>query len=210
MGRISHYVVTVTRSLRRHWLFSCISALGMSAAFSLSLISAAIIWHAYSSDSHWEDASQIYVLDRRVGNNTYYRIPAGFLQDLKNFSAAILQVASTSSRQISYKRGSRVGSRWIQQLDGNFVEMFPLETSSGDFASTLRRHDAVALSEETAHRLYGEKVAVGQVFEEVTDGVSKIYTVGAVYAPRKTRPRSRHRCFCNSNLVTMFTIPSFS
>ncbi len=181
MGKFKHYSIAAYRALKKNWLSSMLSMAGLTAAFSLSLISGAILWKAYSSDSQWENASQIYMLDRKSGNS-YYDIPFGFLDDLRTFSPDILKVSALKLEGLSYKTGDKKDAAWVQMVDEEFASMFALETLSGNFASVTSGSDMIAITKEVAVQIFGDSLAVGQTVETSRKGGGlKNYTVGAVY-----------------------------
>lgn len=179
-GKFKHYIITALRALSKHWFSSALSLLGLAAAFSLCIISAMIIWKAYSSDSQWGNASQIYVLERQSGYS-YYSLPYGFIEDIRTFSPDIIKVSGLRLASISYKVGDKKDSTWAQRLDETFFEIFSLEAVSGDFDTLIARENMVALSQRVATEIYGDKEAVGQILETSKGDLEKHYTVGAVY-----------------------------
>lgn len=179
-GKFRHYFITALRSLKKHLFSSALSLLGLAAAFSLCIISGLILWQAYTSDGHWTNASQIYVLDRNR-EYSYFEMPIGFFEDVRNFSPDITNVSSSKMDPLSYTVGDKKNSAWVNRFDKNFFSMFELGTVSGDMKALEERENMVAITSEVAAEVYGDKEAIGQTFETTRGEIIKHYTVGAVY-----------------------------
>jgi putative ABC transport system permease protein len=153
--------------------FSAVVILGLAVGFCACFLLLGYVAHSLSYDRHVPERQHIYRLMQRWnvaisdggwGNQT--SLPA---RDAAIASGVPLQASAFLPRDIDVRIGSRVQSITMAAVDPDFRTIFQPRVLAGDLAAALARPDALALSRETAVKLFGSQgspdAAVGKTVQ---------------------------------------------
>jgi putative ABC transport system permease protein len=166
------------RLLVKEPAFSAVVILGLAVGFCACFLLLGYVRHSLSYDRHVPEREHVYRLMQRWnpvvsdggwGNAT--SLPA---RDAAIASGVPLQASAFLPRDIDVrvagvKIGSQVQSIALAVVDPDFRTIFQPRVLAGDLAAALARPDALALSRETAVKLFGSggspEAAVGKTVQ---------------------------------------------
>jgi putative ABC transport system permease protein len=157
------------RLLVKEPAFSAVVILGLAVGFCACFLLLGYVNHSLSYDRHVPQREQVYRLMQRWnvaisdggwGNST--SLPA---RDAIVASGVPLQASAFIARNIDVKIGSHVQTVNVAVVDPDFRAIFQPRVLAGDLAAALARPDALALSRETAVKLFGSADAAGKTVQ---------------------------------------------
>jgi len=157
------------RLLVKEPAFSAVVILGLAVGFCACFLLLGYVNHSLSYDRHVPQRDNIYRLMQRWnvavsdggwGNAT--SLPA---RDAIVASGVPLQASAFIARNIDVKIGSHVQTVNVAVVDPDFRSIFQPKVLAGDLAAALARPDALALSRETAIKLFGSQDAAGKTVQ---------------------------------------------
>jgi putative ABC transport system permease protein len=104
-------------------------------------------WNTASASGHWSDSSSL---------------PA---RDAVNASGAPVLTSAFIERSIDVRVGNQVQTISLTVVDPDFRRIFQPVVLAGDLAATLSRPDTLALTRETANKLFGSIDVVGKTVQ---------------------------------------------
>lgn len=157
------------RLLVKEPAFSAVVILGLAVGFCACFLLLGYVSHSLSYDRHVPQRDHIYRLMQRWNISTAdgkwsdaASLPA---RDGAIASGVPLQASSFISRDIDAKVGSHVQTIKVAVVDPDFRSIFQPKVLAGDLAAALARPDALALTRETATKLFGGQDALGKTVE---------------------------------------------
>jgi putative ABC transport system permease protein len=161
------------RLLVKEPAFSAVVILGLAVGFCACFLLLGYVNHSFSYDRHVPQRENIYRLMQRwnpamsdSGWSNATSLPA---RDAALASGVPLQASAFLARGIDVKIGSQVQSIRMAAVDPDFRTIFQPKVLAGDLAAALARPDALALSRETAIKLFGSadapEAAVGKTVQ---------------------------------------------
>ena len=166
---LKSYLKVALRHLRRQKGYAFINIFGLALGLACCLLIGLYLWGELSYDRHHEHADQIY----RVGLNRIYpsetvrwapvapAVAAG-VKDAYPEVAAVTRLAPGLDPVVVRHGNERVEEDGVLHVDPSFFDVFSAPFLRGDPEHALSEPDAVVLTEETAHRYFGEANAVGE------------------------------------------------
>lgn len=146
--------------------YSAVVILGLTIGFAVCFLLLGLVRHSFSYDRQVPASEAIFILKQRWngpgthgGWNQNASLPAR-----DGIVASGLPVLATTfiTRAISVRAGAQVQTIGLSVVDPDFQKIFSPEVIAGDLDAALTRPDAIALSEETAVKLFGSRDAVGK------------------------------------------------
>jgi putative ABC transport system permease protein len=184
-----NYFKTTLSNLLRDKLFSLINIAGLSIGLTACIFIALYVLDETSYDKHWSNAERIYRVNatvdftgaspRKFSQNYFPTLPA--LQN--TFGDAIELGARAHQFGVEIRLEDQSFQVSPLFVDPDFATLFPFETLAGNLDQALADPSRIALSEDVAQRIFGNRDAIGEVvtinvgiFREVRD-----FEVAAVY-----------------------------
>ncbi|WMW81149.1 FtsX-like permease family protein [Undibacterium cyanobacteriorum] len=159
--------------------YSAIVILGLSIGFAVCFLLLGLVRYQTNFDTHVPDVDQVYYANEKWHmegfNNWNGAIPFKGREALVN-SGLPLIASVYSPRPVDVRYGERVQSIELSLVDLDFKKIFGIKAISGDLDAAIKRPDAIALTEKTAVKLFGNIDVVGKTV--LIDG--KTYTVTAL------------------------------
>lgn len=156
--------------------YSAIVILGLSIGFAVCFLLLGLVRYQTNFDTHVPDVDQVHYANEKWHmegfNNWNGAIPFKGREALVN-SGLPLIASVYSPRSVDVRYGERVQSIELSLVDLDFKKIFGIKAISGDLDAAIKRPDAIALTEKTAVKLFGNVDVVGKTV--LIDG--KTYTV---------------------------------
>ena len=157
------------RLLVKEPAYSAVVILGLTIGFAVCFLLLGLVRHSFSYDQHVDGSDDIYILkqrwngpgsDGRWSQNISLPARDGVL-------ASGLPVLATTfiTRKISVKVGASVQTIDITVVDPDFQKIFKHQVIAGDIDAALTRPDAIALTMETAVKLFGTADVAGKTVQ---------------------------------------------
>ncbi|MFD2365155.1 ABC transporter permease [Pseudoduganella sp. GCM10020061] len=179
----------ITRDFRIGWrllfqekAYSAVVVLGLAIGIAVCFLLLGLVHHSFSYNSHIPENDKVFIVKQRwntAGNNGHWgdslSLPA---RDAIVGSGVPLLASTFISRDVDVRIGANVQTIKISVVDPAFRQIFQPEVLSGDLATALARPDTLALTRETAIKLFGAADATGKTLHIA----GKPYLVSAVLA----------------------------
>ena len=154
------------RLLVKEPAFSAVVILGLAVGFCACFLLLGYVNHSLSYDRHVPEREQVYRLMSRwnisaigEGWSNAVSLPA---RDAAVASGLPLQASAFLQRDINVRIGNHVQTITMAAVDPDFRTIFQPRVLAGDLAAALARPDTLAVSRETAIKLFGTPDAVGK------------------------------------------------
>jgi len=169
------------RLLFKEPAYSAVVILGLAVGFAACFLLLGYVRHSFSYDEHVPEREQVFRLMQRwnqtIGShptwNDFVSMPA---RDAAVASGQPLLASGVIQWSIDVRVGAQVQSIGVTYVHPEFQQIFQPRVLAGDLATALTRPDALALTRETAIKLFGRADAVGQTLQ----AGGKPYLVAAV------------------------------
>ncbi|MCV2485246.1 ABC transporter permease [Flavobacterium sp. SH_e] len=167
--------------IKNNKLFSILNILGLSIGMA-TLIFAILFWNDEHSYDQWNpEKDKIYSVLNDIGDHNIWTSNAATLGPmLKAVSSDVESYcyffSSYEKDAVSYKEKREVLNN-IFTAQSNFFSFFPYKFIHGNGKTAIQDRSSIALSEETAERLFGTENPMGKLVRY--DG--QIFTVRGVY-----------------------------
>ncbi len=187
---ISHFIKIAFRNLVKNKAFSVINILGLSIAISCCVLLTLFIKDELSYDRHFSHAERIYRLTTMLkttnGQTSILQrssppIGPALLAEYPEIESVtrVVKDLSTAEQLLKYKDQFFYEKRGYK-VDSNFFEMFPYEFVEGNSAKALKQPWSIVLSEELAHKIFGNKSALDELISMPTNSDTGVFKVTGV------------------------------
>lgn len=181
--------------IKTNRLFTALNVLGLSIGIA-GLIFAILYWNEEHSYDQWNpEKDKVYSVMNDIGGGNIWSVnPTTTAPMLKIMSTALDSYCYTqclyTKETVAYK-GKRELLDKIYTAQSNFFTFFPYEFIHGNGKTALKDLNSIALSEETASRLFGNE----NPMDKQVKYLDKIFMVRGVY-------RLNHKSSVMPDLVT--------
>ncbi len=189
--KLANYMISASRNLYKHKLFSAINILGLAIGFATCILIMLFIKDELSFDSWIPDSENIYRVELTSfppGTRTFEL--AATMGPFKPFIEQDFSEVELASRLRYEKRNVRLGDDYIAEqiafVDSNFFQIFDLPLAQGIVDQSFDDPAEVILSEKMAIKYFGEINVVG---DSLTLSNGRDYRVSAVL---KDLPHTTH------------------
>lgn len=154
------------RLLLKEPAYSAVVIVGLTIGFAACFLLLGLVRHSFSYDQQVESSDDIYILKQRWNGpgsdgrwSQNVSLPA---RDAVLASGPPVLASTFITRKISVKVGANVQTIDITVVDPDFQKIFNHTVVAGDIKAALTRPDAIALTIETAVKLFGSADAAGK------------------------------------------------
>ncbi len=157
---------------------------GLTVALAACLLVGLLALALAAPDPHVRDPDRVVMLDFK-GNPPnepgvwFAASPVSFGPLLKARHAPLDLISRAVVGGMEFRMDGRTNPAYLLAVDPDLVDVLTLATLAGDLRATLERRDAVAISSELMHKLWGD-VAPSQVLGRRLESHGRWYEVGAV------------------------------
>jgi putative ABC transport system permease protein len=170
------------RLLAKEPAYSSVVIAGLAVGIAVCYLLLGLVRHSFSYDRQVPEREQVFQLMERwnleVMGNEWFMGSSVPSRDAARHSGQPVLATLFHTRDVDMRAGSQVVSLGMAIVDADFEKIFQPQVLAGDLHSALTRPEALALTRETAIKLFGTADAVGKVLQ----GDNKNFTVAAVVA----------------------------
>jgi putative ABC transport system permease protein len=182
---LSHYLLTLYRSLTRQWLYAALNVLGLAVGIAVFLVLMLDVRFETSFDDWIPDAANIYRItstytfpgrppDRLAGSSG--AIALGFRADYPR-TGHITRLLD-SKRVVA--NGPLLGSEHMDYVDANFFDVLDLPLVAGDRRTALADPDDVVITEAVARKYLGTTAVLGRSLTLYYRGKPRLHSITGV------------------------------
>ncbi|GAB3454766.1 ABC transporter permease [Massilia terrae] len=154
------------RLLARQPGYSAVIVLGLAVGFAACFLLLALVRYAFTYNDAIPDAGRIWLVKERANvlpRPDWQPIATRDLARTVRDSGLPVSATTAKSYDVAAQLDSRLVPLTVQVADGDYLGFFGIRALEGDTAAALARPDGIALSRETATRLFGDPHALGKV-----------------------------------------------
>ena len=171
---IRNYFKIAWRNLIRNKLYSAINIGGLAVGLACALLVLLFVRHEHSYDQFNEKAPQLYRLTTTVINQDGAQQRRGSSGQVQGptFTAAlpeVLDYVRILGVNFNVIGGQKALSLQGLYADSHFFHLFTYPILYGDWRTALSKPNSIVLTEQTAHKFFGQTDVVGR-FLQVEDG----------------------------------------
>lgn len=176
-----NYLTIAVRNILKNKVFSFINVFGLATGMASFIIILLYLNYELSYDK-WNDSlkrvSRVSMKqDQDISDHTPIPL-ASFLAKNYADAQAATSIQSSGDFEVLMSAGDRsVYQKDIVTVDSSFLKVFPYQLTHGDVATALNAPDAIILSEELAHKLFGNENPVGKpikIYSTLTASVTGV------------------------------------
>lgn len=145
--------------------YSALVIASLAIGFAVCFLLLGFAQYCLSYDRQVAHADQIHLVKFRpniVSQPYWLEVAPLPLMDVAERSGMASQVAGVAQITSSVRVGDHVQSMRLLAVSHSFQDMFAIEPLEGDLKSVLSRPDALALTQETARKLFGDTAVLGK------------------------------------------------
>ena len=179
-----NYLKTLLRNMQKNKLHTAINVVGLSVAFTCSILLTVMLYNEFSFDNFHENKSRLFKL-HRFGNSpegldvsSSMAYPAAAVAKSENIGIEKATRIKNRGREIRYKDKSLEQSTLL--VDDDFFSMFSFPVIKGMQQHPLADIGNVVLSQKTATNLFGSEEPVGKTIEVKVGGKWNSLVVTAI------------------------------
>jgi len=181
---IQHYLKIAYRNILKHKTQSIISIVGLAIGLSCFALSTLWIQYEMTYDNFHKDADHIYLVrtdDCHFGGHYSNFVPYALGNYLKTTYSEIEDWCASGRSSFYATKGRQSIEYPLIIPDSTFMRMMDIKVLEGNnnfFLSTSQETNEIAITEETAHELFGTTQVIGR---NITDNNRRSeYRIGAV------------------------------
>jgi putative ABC transport system permease protein len=170
------------RLLVKEPAYSTVVIAGLAVGIAVCFLLLGLVRHSFSYDREVPDRDRVYQLMERwnldVMGHEWFMGSSMPSREAARRSGQPVLATVFHTRDVDLRAGAHVAKLGMGIVDPDFEKIFQPKVIAGDLHAALTRPDALALTSETAVRLFGTANAVGKVLQ----GDQQNFTVAAVVA----------------------------
>ncbi len=165
-----NYLKVAFRSLKKNKVYAIINILGLALGLTVTVLVFLFITDETSYEKHWSGYERIYrtgIKSDMMGQKIDAPISPSPMANALRTEFTDVETATrinTVNQEIMVRRDQT--KVYIQKgvyADSTFFKIFNYEFVHGDPNTALKEDNAIVLTEETARKLFGDKIALGEV-----------------------------------------------
>ncbi|MGD0342659.1 MAG: ABC transporter permease, partial [Bacteroidales bacterium] len=167
------YIKIALRNIRRYSVYSILNITGMAIGLASAILILFWVQDERSYDRHFKNADDLYRIiqnENPSGGETALLAPTpGLLtRTLKEQYPEIIRSSRYEPHsELRLKKGDEfMHEKAVAAVDKDFLKMFDIEFIQGDVNSALNEPHNVVLTEEMAHKYFGNDNAIGKTLQE--------------------------------------------
>ena len=164
-----NYLKIALRNLVKHKIYSVINISGLALGLACSILILLWVWDELSYDSFFKDANQIYRVNwdykwnesEGIGPGTPPPLAAALVNEIPGIRS-VVRIYSTANMTV--RHGQKFfNENKILGVDSSFFEIFNYRFISGNADNALTEPNSVVLTENTAHKYFGDEDALDKI-----------------------------------------------
>jgi putative ABC transport system permease protein len=181
---IKNYFKLAWRNLSKRKSFTILNVIGLSVAFGVAILLCTAALFDLSYDKFHKNAGSLYkvytTLQSPKGPQAGSAHPVPFAPVLKSEVPGIKKITRYRSGPVTITYSTKELNMAVARVDADFFEMFSFPVLLGNQGRPLQNLTDVAITEETAAKLFNTTEAIGKTITLRIDEEDKPFTVNAV------------------------------
>lgn len=159
--------------------YSAVTVLGLAVACAACFLLLGFVAYCLNYNSHVPEAARVHVVKQRINFfprpdwNTRATLS---LRDVALKSGMVEQAATATPGQQPLRVGAQLHEARLYAVDADFAAIFGVKPLAGDVGAALNRPDGLAITRETALRLFGKPDVLGKTVS-IGDEVLQVLAV---------------------------------
>jgi putative ABC transport system permease protein len=184
---LSHYLLTLYRSLSRHRLYAAINVLGLALGIAVFLVLMLVVRFETSFERWIPDAPQVYAVRTHHARIGWFPFSMGdMLEELRGDYPQIIGARVQTSPGVVRRNGT-ITSEMVSDVDPSLFQVLDLPKVAGDPTRWLRAPDEVVITAAKAKEYFGTVSPIGQTLTLDHHGVVRnLRVVGVIKDPPQT------------------------
>jgi putative ABC transport system permease protein len=182
---IKNYFKIAFRNIKRNTTLSILNISGMSIGIACVILILLWVQDEWSYDRHFNYADDLYrVIEKQnsPGGEVTFFAPtlSAVAPALKNEYPEIIRSSRVIHTPLTLKKKDEFIEETVVTVDKDFLKMFSVEFVRGDINTALNDPHNIIITEETAHKYFGNEDALGKTlpsrgYEVTVTGVVKSF-----------------------------------
>src|ERR1700723_4728294 len=173
---LGHYLVTASRNLVKHKLYSCINIVGLSVGLACAIFIVLFLRRELSYDRWIPGSSNLYRIELtfHLAGRPAWPLTTAPFPLLRTMQDQIPEVKATTHllpEPMTVAVGDRQFSETVAVVDPGFFQVIKLPLVEGDPASVLAQPESIVLSQRVARKYFGDIDPVGKVVTVTGSGI---------------------------------------
>jgi len=161
------YIKIALRNIKRYSVHSILNISGMAIGLACAILILLWVQDEWSYDRHFENADDIYrVIEKQNSPSGEVTLFAPTLSAvapaLKNEYPEIIRSSRIMHTPLTLKKGDEFIEETVVAVDKDFLKMFNIRFVRGDINTALNDPHNIVITEETAHKYFGNEDALGK------------------------------------------------
>jgi ABC-type antimicrobial peptide transport system permease subunit len=162
-----YYFKTAIRNIRRYSTHSILNIGGMAIGITCTILIILWVQDEWSYDRHFEHADDLYrVIEKQNSPSGEVSLMAPTLSavapGLKNEFPEIIRSSRVIHTPLALKKRNEFIEETVVVVDKDFLKMFNIKFVRGDINTALDDPHNIVITEETAHKYFGNEDALGK------------------------------------------------
>jgi putative ABC transport system permease protein len=167
---IKNYFMIAFRNIKRYYTHSILNISGMTIGMVCAFLISLWVQNQWSYDRHFEHADNLYrVIEKQNlsgGDASFLAATPGLLAStLKEEYPEIIRSTRYSNPPITLQKGNDVIEPKVALVDPDFFKMFDVVFVQGDSNHAFNGPQNIVITEETAHKYYGNDDPIGKTLQ---------------------------------------------
>ena len=164
---IKNYVKIAFRNIIRNSAHSILNISGMAVGMACAILMLLWVHDEWSYDRHFEHADDLYrVIEKQKSPNGEVSLFAPTLSAvapaLKNEYPEIIRSSRIMQTPLTLKKKDEFIEETVVAVDKDFFKMFDIRFVRGDMNTAFNDPHSIVITEETAHKYFGNDDALGK------------------------------------------------
>ena len=173
---LGHYLVTASRNLVKHKLYSCINIVGLSVGLACAIFIVLFLRDELSYDRWIPDSSNLYRIELtfHLAGRPPWPLTTAPFPLLRTMQEQIPEVKATTHllpEPMTVTVGNRQFFETVAVVDPGFFQVIRLPLIEGDPSSVLAQPESIVLSQRVARKYFGDIDPVGKVVTVTGSGI---------------------------------------
>ena len=161
------YFKIALRNIKRYSVHSILNISGMAIGLACAILILLWVQDEWSYDRHFEHADDLYrVIEKQNSPGGEVTLFAPTLSAvapaLKNEYPEIIRSSRIMHTPLTLKKGDEFIEETVVAVDKDFLKMFNIRFVRGDINTALNDRHNIVITEETAHKYFGNDDALGK------------------------------------------------
>lgn len=181
---LRNYIKISLRSLWKDKTFTFLNSFGLAVAFGVAILLSVYALFDLSTDKFHKNKNSLYqaytTTQTSKGTEASNSYPVPFVDALKQEVSGVEKASRYVSGGASFSFKEQSFSLNVSFVDPDFLSMFSFPIIEASNQSPIADKTSIAITQETAEKLFGKEAALGQIISGYIEGQEIPLTVTAI------------------------------